>query len=160
MKQIEFNQIISVPNVSVRGVFEISVVTSSSGGMQVKLLTGGLINSFLPSNLINSDGSLVSFNIGANSRWFLCIDGTLDSSGKVNNATLSMKSTRPPPIGVTKFMPPTSFSFLIYTGVGSAYVRTIGPSPILRPILMFREYSESFAGGATNYTNHYTLTFA
>ncbi len=157
MKQIDFNKNISVNQNSVQGIFEI-ITTTSDNSTFVKLITGGTIGSFLPTNLFNTNGSLLSLPVG-NSRWYLCIEGTMNSLSQVNSATLTIRTSLPPPISVTPYIPPTSFCFPIYAGMGASYTRLIGPSATLRTILLYQEYEIKNNNAATNFTNYYTLSF-
>ena len=156
MKQIDFKQNISVTKSDLRGMFEILVYTEN-GTNTVQMVTGGTIGSFLPSNLINNNGSLFSSPVGP--RWYLCIEGNTNSIGQVTSATMVIRNSLPRPIAVTSNIPPTFFTFPIYAGVGSSFVRLVGPSPVLRPILMYQQFEVKYNTAATNFTNFYSLSF-
>jgi hypothetical protein len=152
---------ISVPTRQSSCIFEISTSSNSSGNsVNINLLSGGTINSFLPSNLFGDNGDLVSFTVNKNQKWFLIVKGNLDTRGNVTTCTLAIKTTPPEPIEVTKNRPPLEFEFAIYAGKGPSHARMIGCSPYIRSVILFKEYSYSNNILLSDYTDHYTLVFA
>lgn len=165
MKIATNKEYVSTTRQSVKCMFEVAVgpsTSSNSNSVEIMLISGGSINGYLPTNLFPSNdfSKLFSFSTPSGSNWFLCIDGTLDSYGGINQCSLSNKQTKPNAPGIVPNRPPSSFSFPIYAGRGSSFVRLVGCSPQLRSVIMFKEYESKNSLLSSDYTDHYTLSFS
>lgn len=102
-----------------------ATVSVVAGDRIFTFLNGGLIGGVLPSNLVDTDGTLYSVNLGSGDLdWIIATVTT--ASGQITGVTLGADIVPPDPIPTTEGTPPTSFAIPLYAVTATGVIRLFG----------------------------------
>jgi len=158
-KQKSDSVAVSVRANNIKCIFEINTF-KDGGSTRLNVISGGTLNSVIPSNLYDNQMNLFTSNVPPSSPWFLVLEGETFINGQVRSCKLTVKNSPPSPVPVTPNRPPEAFEVLLYAGNGQNFTRMCSCSPYLRSVILFKEYLASEDFLMSNYTDYYTLVFA